>query len=152
MTLRIWELVSIVLCASVAGMFLGPWVALSKSFGLFPPETFLTIVHRMNRNMAPVMTLLMPSALLSIMPVLLISYGDRPRIFCPTLAGFAFFMIALFVTVFVEVPIVKQIETWTVSTLPGNWQHLRDRWGAFHIVRIIAGFAGLVLLLIGALF
>jgi hypothetical protein len=52
----------------------------------------------------------------------------------------------------VEVPIVKQIETWAVSTLPDNWQHLRDRWGAFHVIRIVASIAGLVLLVVGAIF
>jgi hypothetical protein len=52
--------------------------------------------------------------------------------------------------VIVEVPIVKQVETWTASTLPGNWQHLRDRWGAFHVVRVVAGITGFALLLVGA--
>jgi hypothetical protein len=51
----------------------------------------------------------------------------------------------------VEVPIVRQIETWTVSTLPANWQQLRDRWQAFHVVRVVASVAGLVLVVIGAI-
>jgi uncharacterized membrane protein len=61
-------------------------------------------------------------------------------------------MVALLVTVLIEVPIVKQIETWTASTLPGNWEQLRDRWGAFHVVRVIAALAGLVLLVVGAIY
>jgi len=68
------------------------------------------------------------------------------------LTGLALFIVVLLVTVLVEVPIVKQIATWTVSTLPDNWQQLRDRWGAFHIIRIGASIAGLVLLLVGAIF
>jgi intracellular septation protein A len=63
-----------------------------------------------------------------------------------------FFIVALLVTVLVKVPIVKQILTWTARTLPGNWQQLRDRWGAFHIVRVIAGIGGLVLVAGGAIF
>ena len=63
--------------------------------------------------------------------VLFISYNAQPRTFYFTLAGFALFIVALLVTTLVEVPIVKQIMTWTVGTLPGNWQQLRDRWGAF---------------------
>jgi uncharacterized membrane protein len=150
--MKIWELISIVLSVLVSGMFWGPWLALSRSFSIFKPEIFLAIVHRMNRNMASVMTILMPAALLSIVPVLLISYNEQPRTFYLTLTGFALFIVALLVTVLVEVPIVKQIETWTVSTLPGNWQQLRDRWGAFHVIRIVASIAGLVLLLVGAIF
>jgi uncharacterized membrane protein len=117
---------------------------------VFTPEVFLAIVNRLSRNIAPLMTALMPGALLSMLPVLFFSFHERPRTFYLTLAGFTLFVVALLVTVLVEVPIVKQIETWTVSTLPGNWQQLRDRWQAFHVIRVITSVAGLVLLLIGA--
>jgi uncharacterized membrane protein len=149
---KIWEFISIVLSALVSGMFFGPWVALSRSMGTFKPEVFLPIVDRMNRNMAPVMTLLMPASILSIVPVLLLSWHTQPRSFYAALAGLLCLVVALLVTTVVEVPIVKQIVTWTIATLPGNWQQLRDRWGRFHIVRILAGFAGFVLLVVAAIF
>jgi uncharacterized membrane protein len=152
MTLKMLELVSIVLSAFVAGMFYGPWVALSRSLSMFEPEIFLAIVHRLNRNMAPVMTILMPAALLSIVPVLFVSYKERPGTFSLTLAGFALYIIALVVTVVVEVPIVKRFEGWTVSTLPSDWEQIRDRWEAFHVVRIVAAVVGSVLIVAGAIF
>ncbi len=152
MNLKIWELISIVLSTLVTGVFWGPWVALTRSIRTFAPEVFLAIVNRLSRNIAPVMTVLMPAALLSMVPVLLLCFNEGPRTFYLTLAGFAFFLAALLVTIIVEVPIVKQIETWRVSTLPGNWQELRDRWLAFHVIRVLASFAGLVLLLIAAIF
>ena len=118
----------------------------------FEPEVFLAIVHRMNRNMAPLMTFLMPVALLSTVPVLFLSYRKQPTTFYLSLAGLLLFIVTLLVTVLVEVPIVKQIESWTASTLPGNWQELRDRWGRFHIFRIVPSLIGLVFFLIGAIF
>jgi len=151
-TMKTWELISIVLSALVAGMFHGPWVALSRSMRTFTPEVFLAIVDRMNRNMAPVMTVLMPAALLSILPVIVLSYHGQPLTFYLSATSFALFVVALLVTVLVEVPIVEEIVTWTVSTLPPNWQELRDRWMAFHIIRVVAGIASLVLLVIGAIF
>ena len=72
--MKTWELISIVLSALVAGMFHGPWVALSRSMRSFTPEVFLAIVDRMNRNMAPVMTVLMPAALLSIIAVMFLFF------------------------------------------------------------------------------
>jgi hypothetical protein len=33
--------------------------------------------------------------------------------------------------------------TWSVSTLPPDWQRHRDRWASFHLVRVVAGGAGL---------
>jgi hypothetical protein len=133
-------------------MYWGPWLALSRSLRTFKPGVFLDIVDRMNRNMESVMTILTPVALLSIAPVLFFSYNEKPRTFYFTLAGFALFIVALLVTMLVEVPIVNQIVTWTVGTLPANWQQLRDRWGAFHVIRVVAGIGGLVLLLAGAIF
>jgi uncharacterized membrane protein len=150
--MKAWELISIVLSALVAGMFHGPWAALSRSMKTFTPEVFLAIVDRMNRNMAPAMTVLMPATLLSIVPVLLLSYHGRPMTFYLNATAFALFILALVVTVFVEVPIVEEIVTWTVPTLPGNWQQLRDRWARFHVIRVIAGLASFVLLVIGAIF
>jgi hypothetical protein len=152
MTLKVCEFISIVLLTLVSGMYWGPWLALSRSLAAFELEVFLAIVHRMNRNMAPLMTVLMPVALLSTLPVLFFSYSERPESFYLTLTALALFIVTLLVTVLVEVPIVKQIETWTVSTLPANWQQLRDRWDAFHIFRIVPSLVGLVLLLIGTIF
>ena len=125
---------------------------MSRSLKTFKPEVFLDIVDRMNQNMAGLMTLLTPVALLSIVPVLFLSFGNQAMTFYMNLAGFALFLIALLVTVLVEVPIVKKIVAWTISTLPDNWQQLRDRWGAFHVVRVVAGIAGLVVLVVGAIF
>lgn len=99
-----------------------------------------------------VVTILMPAAMLSILPVLFISYNERRTMFYLTLAGFAMFIVALLVTVLVEVPIVKQIMTWTATTLPANWQQLRNRWGRFHVVRVVASIGGLALLVMGAIF
>jgi uncharacterized membrane protein len=150
--MKTWELISIVLAALTAGMFHGPWIALSRSMRTFTPEVFLAIVDRMNRNMAPVMTVLMPATLLAIIPVMLLSYHVQPKTFYLSAAAFVLFIVALLVTVFIEVPIVEQIATWTVSTLPKNWQQVRDRWSKFHIIRVVAGFTSVVLLVVAAIF
>jgi uncharacterized membrane protein len=150
--MKTWQLISIVLSALTAGMFHGPWVALSRSMRSFTPEVFLAIVDRMNRNMAPVMTVLMPATLLSIVPVLLMSYREYSKVFYLNAAALGLFLIALAVTVFIEVPIVEEIVKWTVPTLPGNWQKLRDRWMRFHVIRVVAGLGSVVLLVVAVIF
>jgi membrane protein YdbS with pleckstrin-like domain len=87
-------------------------MALARSVSAFSPEVFRAIVHRLSRNMA--------AALLSAVPVLVLAYSGHPQAFYLTLTGLALFIVALLVTVMVEVPIVKQFETWTVSTLPAT--------------------------------
>ena len=152
MALKICEIVGIFLSALTAGMFFGPWLALTISIRTFQPDIFLAIVQRLNTNMARIMTALMPVNLLAMIPVLSMSYGVRPYTFAATLAAFALFVVALLVTMIVEVPIVQQIVTWTVPTLPANWQTLRDRWGEFQVVRVLASLAGFVFLLAGAIY
>ena len=152
MLLRLFQLLNIVLLLLVSGMYWGPWLALTKSIATFEPDVFLAIVQRLNRNMEPLMTALLPVALLSTLPVLYLAHGARPLTFDLTLTGFVLFLVTLLVTGFVEVPIVKQIVTWTPSTLPDNWRQLRDRWSAFHYARIVPSLLGLVLILIGAIF
>ena len=151
MLLRLCEIACIVLTALAAGMFSGPWSALTISIASFEPDVYLAIVRRLNTNMARVMTALLPLTLASMIPVLVLSFGTQPGTFYSTLAAFALFAGANLVTILIEVPIVKRIVTWTVPTLPDNWRKLRDRWGAFHIVRVVASLAGFVFLVWGAI-
>jgi hypothetical protein len=152
MVLKTLELISILLAAFVGGMFWGPWLALTRSMDSFEPQALIAIVRRMNRNMSAVMSPMLPIALVAMIPVLIASGLVRPAVFATTLAGFALFLVALLVTMVIEVPIVKQIATWTVETLPDDWRRLRDPWGAFHVVRVAAAGAGVVLLVAGAVF
>ncbi|QNK79381.1 anthrone oxygenase family protein [Nakamurella sp. PAMC28650] len=146
---RILDLASILLAALVAGVFWGPWLAVSRSMNSFSPTVLLALVQRMDRNLGSVMGVLMPVALASMIAVLVNSYRSRPETFYPTLFGFALFLMTLLVTAFVEVPIVTQIRAWTVATMPADWQRLRDRWVSFHLLRVVGGMTGLALLVAG---
>jgi hypothetical protein len=144
------QITAIVAAALVMGVLWGPWVGLTRSAATFEPDALLVIVGRLSRILAPLMTVLMPAALLSMIPVLVLTFGGHPAAFGLTLAAFALFALALAVTLAVEVPIVAQIESWTPQTLPGNWQQLRDLWVSFHLLRVIPSIAGLTLLVISA--
>jgi hypothetical protein len=145
-----FQVISIVLSALVMGVLWGPWVGLTRSIATFEPEAFLGIVQRLSQNLAPVMTILMPAALLSMIPVLILAFNDRAATFYLTLAALACFVVALVVTMTTEVPIVKQIQSWTTATIPDNWEHLRDKWLSFHLLRVVSAIAGLALLALGA--
>jgi uncharacterized membrane protein len=144
-----FQVISIVLAALVLGVFWGPWVGLTRSIAAFEPGVFLGIVRQLSQNLAPVMTILMPAALLSMLPVLIFAFNHRPATFYLTLAALACFAAALAVTMTTEVPIVKQIESWTTETIPDNWQYFRDRWLSFHLLRVSSAIVGLTLLAIG---
>ena len=149
MTLKVWELISIILSTLVAGIFFGPWVAFGGTAG--KPEIWLAIVNRFNSNLFRVMSVLMPGALLSIVPVLFMTYNGQRSTFFLNAIAVVLSAAGLLVTVLVQRPLVKQMRTWTVATLPHNWEQIRNRWEAFHAVRVVASVAGLVLMLTAAI-
>jgi uncharacterized membrane protein len=55
------------------------------------------------------------------------------------------------VTRFGNQPINAVVMTWSPQSPPANWMALRDAWWRWHIVRTLAGFAGLVLVLLAVL-
>lgn len=150
--LEIWQFINIILLSLVTAVFWGTWLGLSRSMASLSAETFLEVGHAMIANLGTIMAILMPAALLSTLPVLYLQYRGGSKTFYPTLAGFIFFVVALLITLRVEVPLDYQFAQWTGTTLPGNWTELRDRWEWFHALRSWVAVAGLALTLAGALF
>ena len=150
--LQVWQFINILLSALVTGVFWGTWLGLSRSMGTFSAETFLTIADAMIGNLGTIMAILMPVAILTTLPVLYLLYRRRSPAFYTTLAGFGLFVVALLITLMVEVPLDLQFETWTATTLPANWEQLRDKWEWYHVVRSWVSVGGLALLLGAALF
>jgi hypothetical protein len=150
--LKTCELLNIILSALVTGVFWGPWVGLTRSIATFDPPAFLAIGYRLNVNLAPLMSVLMPLALASAVPTLVLSYDTLPATFALTLAAVGLFVLALIVTVAIEVPIAVQIKSWSASSLPDDWRRLRDRWASVHRIRVVSGIAGLALLAAGAIY
>lgn len=148
--LHLLDVVSITLAALVMGVFWGPWLALTRSISTLTPDTFLVVVHRLDKNLGGIMGVLFPVTLLSMVPVMILTVG-QPASFVLAILGFLLFLLALIVTAAVEVPIVKQIRGWTVSTMPRDWERLRDRWVSFHLLRVVPGIVGVAALVTGAL-
>jgi hypothetical protein len=47
--------------------------------------------------------------------------------------------IVLVITVALEVPINRQVASWTAGAAPANWAAVRDRWLWNHLARTVAG-------------
>ncbi|MCU1481745.1 MAG: hypothetical protein JWQ19_2531 [Subtercola sp.] len=149
--LTLTALIAIPLCALLFGVFWGPWLALSRSMATFSAPVFLAIVARMDHNLGRIMGVMMPVAILSIIPVAVAAAGVSPLNLTLAIAAFIAFVVTLLVTMLVEVPIVTRVRDWTAGALPTDWQSQRDRWVSFHLIRVIGGFVGLVFLVAAAL-
>ena len=142
-SLRLMLFVHVFLFALVVGVFWGTWFSLSRSMSSITPSTFLEVGHTMIANLGGPMALLMPATLLSAGPVLFVLYRLRQRgSFYLILVGAALLVVALIVTLSVNVPIDYAIAGWTVDTLPSDWTSIRNRWEAYHAARTFMSLAG----------
>ena len=141
--LRLTLFVHLLLFALVVGVFWGTWFSLSRSMSAITPSTFLEVGHTMIANLGGPMATLMPATLISAVPVLFGLHRLRRRAsFSLMLAGAALLVVALVITLSVNVPIDYAIAEWTVDALPADWRMIRDRWEVYHAARTFVSIAG----------
>lgn len=150
-SMNTWELLSFVLVASAVGVLSGPWAALRRSTQSCGFEAFVVLVDRMNWSMAPVLTVLLPAAFLSLCVATFIALGESHTIFLLNGAALLLLSVSLLLAAFVEVPLVKTIATWPARLgVPRDWRKMRSRWLWVHRCRVALGFGSLVLVLVSA--
>jgi uncharacterized membrane protein len=94
-------------------------------------------------NLGGPMAVLMPATLVSALPVLFVLYRLRRRgSFYLILVGAGLLVVALTITLIVNVPIDYAIARWTVDTLPSDWTTIRNRWESYHAARTFISLAG----------
>jgi uncharacterized membrane protein len=135
MNSKLGELVVAMLLTLVSGVFWGTWFSLSRSMHLLPADTFITIGKSIMHNVAVPMSILMPATIIGLVFLLLKTRRSQPVYFYCMLTALILFIAALVITLAVEVPIDNQIKTWTATTIPADWENIRDRWQQFHTAR-----------------
>ena len=143
MTQKLIQLVTGLLLVVVTGLFWGTWFSLSRTMYELPPEIFITIGKQIIKNVAVPMSIIMPASIIGLLILLIGSWRTKSVYFYCILTTLILFIIALIVTVVIEVPIDNQIKTWTVATIPSGWQNIRDRWEFYHTLRTFASLAGI---------
>src|SRR5215211_6223256 len=127
--MQIAQFVNLFLFALVTGVFWGTWLSLARTIESVSPATFLEVGKMMIVNLGGPMSVLMPLTLLSTLPVLYFMHRrKRTRDFFLVLTGLLLFVVALAGTLAVNVPIDREINEWTLATLPADWMQVRDRW------------------------
>jgi uncharacterized membrane protein len=150
--LRLAQFAGIMLYVSVAGVMWGTWLALARTMTQYDATTFLADGQHMIANLAVPMAVLMIAALVVGALVTLwlfrIRSAGAARL---SLAGWVLMLAVLIITLAVEVPIDNLIATWTVTSLPADWQQLRERWAFFHTVRTVVSLAAVAAAVAAAL-
>jgi uncharacterized membrane protein len=148
MSAKIIELVTGMLLVLVTGVFWGTWFSLSRTMHELSPEIFIVIGKEIMQNVAVTMSIIMPASIICLLILLIRSWKARTLYFYCMAAALALFIVALIITLAVEVPIDNQIKTWTVAAVPADWENIRDRWENFHTMRTFAALASTMFFLI----
>jgi uncharacterized membrane protein len=145
--LKAVQFVTLLLFSLVTGVFWGTWFSLSRSMAAITPGTFLEVGRLMIANLAGPMRVLMPAAVLSAIVLCVVVFRrrhTRGTLFAG--AALVSMIIAMIVTLAVNVPIDRQIQSWTTATLPPDWNAIRDRWESYHGLRTLVSLVGLACL------
>src|SRR5262245_57916364 len=127
------QFVTLLLFSLVIGVFWGTWFSLSRSMSEITPGTFLEVGRLMIDNLGGPMSVLMPAALVSgLVLCVLLFRGRYARADVLASAAFLLMVITLVITLVVNVPIDRQIQSWATGALPPDWQAIRDRWEFYH--------------------
>jgi uncharacterized membrane protein len=135
----------------VTGVFWGTWFSLSRSIAAITPQTFLEIGHTMISNLARPMAILLPAAVLSGIVLCIVLF--RRQMYGSVLATIALVLlvVAMLITLLVNVPIDRQIQSWTTNTLPSDWTTIRDQWEFYHSLRTFVSLLALAALFVSML-
>jgi Anthrone oxygenase len=151
MSLKLAHFLSIMLYALVAGVLWGTWLSLARTMTEYDAATFLADGKHMIANLATTMPVLMIATAVTTLVVVILLFGRRAMAGWAALAGLLALVAVIVVTLAVEVPIDNQIKTWTIATLPPDWEAIRSRWASFHTLRTFLSLAGLAAI-VGAAF
>ncbi|GAA3962850.1 hypothetical protein GCM10022210_08520 [Mucilaginibacter dorajii] len=124
----------------IAGVFWGPWFALTRSLNLFSPAEFIKITKTLSHNLGAPMRILLPACIVLMSVSVYLFPGKSSLRFIAGIVSIISIVASLIITVAIEVPIVKKIELWTADNYPADWTEFRDRWLKFHIYRMLAAF------------
>jgi uncharacterized membrane protein len=144
MIVKLAQFVYIMLYALVAGVLWGTWLSLARTMTQYDATIFLADGQHMIDNLATIMRILMISTgVIGLVVVIALFMRRSTTAAWLALASLLLLAAVIVVTLAVNVPIDNKIKTWTLTTLPSDWQDIRARWADFHTLRTFLSLAGL---------
>ena len=134
-TLHAVAIFSVFTVGLIAGQMLAIGRANYAARGL--PETTWTLrFHSENDLFAKTMPpfLIAPATGLAILYFL--THDDAREMFA---TAAVLILIVLAITMAINVPINREVQSWTAGAAPSTWMLTRDRWLKFHLVRTVVG-------------
>jgi hypothetical protein len=119
----------------LAGMMLGILIAGYAARGL-PEESWTRRFQLENRLFTKTMP---PSLMLPLLGLIASVRLTRDGVRSLFVVAAVFTAIVFVITIALEVPINRQVASWTAGAAPANWAAVRDRWLWNHLARTVVG-------------
>ncbi len=137
---RLIAICSVILTGLSAGSMLGTGLSLYSSRRL--PEAAWTRRFQLEDSLfAKVMPPLSQAQLLFLIAAVLFGHGSSRAFFT---AATVFSLVVLAITLGLEVPLNRQIQSWVPGAAPATWRAIRDRWLWNHLYRSAAALLAFV--------
>ena len=142
------DFTNVLLASLLVGATFGVWLVFNPaSLGA---NVYVALQQQGIRTLNVAMPALGAATALVTVTSVVLAREDRTR-FLLLLAAAVCFVAAGLITRFLNQPINAIVMTWAVDAPPTNWTQLRDEWWRWHLMRLVAGLAGLSLLIAATL-
>ena len=138
------EIVATLGISILAGILIGTGMAQCTAEGL-PAPAWIMRFQLEDKLFAKAMPPLMLGTLASVAAAAFLSQGTPRALYVISLL---LMLVVLVVTVALEVPLNRHIQSWAASSPLPEWQHIRDLWLQRHVLRAIAALVASVSALI----
>src|SRR4030095_14478726 len=150
-TWKVTTFAGLFLLALVTGVFWGTWFTLTRSIETFSATEFIHIGQTIIGNVAWPIRILMPACILFMIVSALLVTEKNSAEFYLSVTACLLIVVALLITLLVEVPMDNPIRTWTAATVAADWTTLRARWETFHAARTFVSLGSLGSLILAVL-
>jgi len=142
------DFTNVLLAALLVGAMFGVWLFLNPTGS--DAALYVALQQQGIRGLDTTMPALGAATILVTIVAAVLGRGDTTR-FGLLLAAVACLIFAGVVTRFLNQPINAIVMTWHRDAPPADWMRLRDEWWRWHLLRLVAGLAGLLLLIAATL-
>jgi uncharacterized membrane protein len=133
----------IVLSGLVAGSLVFTHVALNPASRKLWAAAYVAYHQAINRTADPFMPRLVKATALTGLALVFATraQADDGWSFALLIAGVAGTAAVAALTIAYNVPINRQVATWSIEAPPQDWEAIRDRWNRVHVVRTVVSVA-----------
>lgn len=129
--------IALLLLMLINGIYFGVWFSIIRSLGSLTADEFITIGKVIIANIDLTIKIVMPLCIFIILLCLWFYRFKRSYGFYLGLTALILLILTMLITLFIVQPVEHDINKWSISSLPSNWESIRSNWQLLHGLRTL---------------